>query len=253
MQSIEHLDRIRTAEIERVAAFLTAGQHVLEIGAGTGRQAVELTRRGLKVTAIEIANSTYAQEREFPIVDYDGRTLPLPDASVDVVFSSNTLEHVPDLQRMHSEIRRVLKPSGYCIHAMPTHTWRFWSIVTSYLEAVSYSVSSIPRLLPWPGRSARELGGNWYRTLRHTAGLCLPRRHGERGNVVSEIWLFRPQWWRDNFRDNGFAVVHDEPMGLFYTGEVLFGMSLGLDRRAALARVLGSSCHLYKVVPAGPR
>jgi len=36
----------------------------------------------------------YAAQRVFPIRDYDGRTIPLPDASVDVVFSSN----VPDAQ-----------------------------------------------------------------------------------------------------------------------------------------------------------
>ena len=38
----------------------------------------------------------------------------------------------------------------------------------------------------------------WYRTARHTVGLCLPRRHGERGNVISELWLFHPRWWRRN-------------------------------------------------------
>ena len=82
-----------------------------------------------------------------------------------------------------------------------------------------------------------------------TVGLCLPRRHGERGNVISELWLFHPRWWRRNFRENGFAVVSDEPMGLFYTGEVLFGLRLGLAKRERLARVLGSSCHLFRLVP----
>jgi hypothetical protein len=93
----------------------------------------------------------------------------------------------------------------------------------------------------------------WYRTARHTIGLCLPRRHGERGNVVSELWLFHPRWWRRNFHDNGFAVLGDEPMGLFYTGEVLFGLRLGLAKRGRLAHVLGSSCHLFRLAPAQVR
>jgi hypothetical protein len=38
-------------------------------------------------------------------------------------------------------------------------------------------------------------------------------------------------------------------MGLFYTGEVLLGLRLGLGQRARLARVLGSSCHLFKLEP----
>jgi hypothetical protein len=37
-------------------------------------------------------------------------------------------------------------------------------------------------------------------------------------------------------------------MGLFYTGEELLGLRLGLAERARLARVLGSSCHLFRLV-----
>ncbi len=250
--SYEHLDALRVAEIDRIVPLFPPGARVLEVGAGTGKQAFELKRRGFEVTAIEIPDSNYAAQRVLPIVDYDGATIPLPDASVDVVFSSNVLEHVHDLARMHSEIRRVLKPGGTCIHVLPTHTWRFWTTLTSYLEAVSFSVSSMPQLVPRAmprGAELQRLRDAWYRTVRHTVGLCLPRRHGERGNVISELWLFHPRWWRRNFEDNGFAVVSDEPMGLFYTGEVLLGLHLGLAKRRHLARVLGSSCHLFKLVP----
>ena len=98
----------------------------------------------------------------FPIKDYDGRTIPLPDASVDVVFSSNVLEHVPDLSRMHAEIRRVLAPGGICIHVVPTHTWRLWTTLTSYLEAISFSCRRcrrlVPRAVPTRGRAADDCG-----------------------------------------------------------------------------------------------
>ena len=240
------------AEIDKIAAFFPAGARVLEIGGGTGTQALELQRRGFDVTAIELPDSNYAADRVFPITDYDGRTIPLPDTSIDVVFSSNVLEHLPDLPRMHAEIRRVLAPGGVCIHVLPTHTWRLWTTLTSYLEAISFSVSSVPQLVPLAmprGGELRRLGQAWYRTARYTVGLCLPRRHGERGNVISELWLFHPRWWRENFRSNGFAVVAEEPMGLFYTGEMLLGRRLGLHRRARLARALGSSCHLFKLKP----
>jgi hypothetical protein len=64
---------------------------------------------------------------------------------------------------------------------------------------------------------------------------------------------FHPRWWRRNFRDHGFAVAHDEPMGLFYTGEVLLWLRLGLAGRKRLAGMLGSSCHLFKLVPTPPQ
>jgi SAM-dependent methyltransferase len=250
--SLDHLDAVRVAEIDKVASFLPARARILEIGAGTGKQALELQRRGFEVTAIEIADSNYTPHRVFPIQDYDGRMIPLPDASIDVVFSSNVLEHVPDLSRMHAEIRRVLAPGGTCIHALPTHTWRLWTTLTSYIEAVSFSISSIPQLVPRAAPRAaelRRLRHAWYWTARHAAGLCLPRRHGERGNVISELWLFHPRWWRRNFEENGFTVVAHEPMGLFYTGQQLLGLHLGISARERLARLLGSSCYLFKLVP----
>src|SRR5262249_57386313 len=120
------------------------------------------------------------------------------------------------------------------------------------LEAISFFMSSAPQLVP---RSVprttemRRLGGAWYRTARHTVGLCLPRRHGARGNVVSELWLFHPRWWRRNFKDNGFAVLADGPLGLFYTGQVLLGLRLGPSKPARFARRLRRSCPFFKLVP----
>jgi len=252
MFSYAHLDELRRAEIDEIVSLFPSRARVLEVGAGSGRQARELERRGFQVTAVELPDSNYAAHRVFPIVDYDGATIPLPDASVDVVFSSNVLEHVPDLARLHAEIRRVLAPGGCCVHVLPTHTWRLWTTLTSYLEAISFFVSSLPQLVPRArpsGAELRRLRQAWYRTIRHTVGLCLPRRHGERGNVITELWLFHPGWWRQSFRAHGFAVVNEAPVGLFYTGEMLLGSRLGLAGRKRLARVLGSSCHVFKLVP----
>lgn len=49
----------------------------------------------------------------------------------------------------------------------------------------------------------------------------LQHRHGERGNIFTELWLFRQEWWRRNFQENGFAIIRDKPMGIFYTGNAV--------------------------------
>ena len=252
MFSIPHLNMLRKVEIDRIVAFFKPHARVLEIGAGTGEQALELKRRGFDVTAIEIAASSYALDRRFPIIDYDGKHIPLPDASVDIVFSSNVLEHVPDLVQMHNEIKRVLKPSGYCVHVLPTHSWRFWTTLSSFPDAAVYFFATLPQLFPRALLGPTELhrlADTWYCAARYIGGRLLQRRHGERGNVISELWLFHPRWWRHNFQENGFVVLCDEPMGLFYTGNMLFGPRLGLARRGRMAGVLGSACHLFKIVP----
>lgn len=61
-------------------------------------------------------------------------TLPLPDASVDVVLSSQTLEHVTDPSVYLAEAYRVLRPGGRLVlsthgfwvyHPDPTDFWRW--------------------------------------------------------------------------------------------------------------------------------
>ena len=171
MLNLAHFNSIRTAEIEKVIGFFTPGARILEIGAGTGSQALELNRHGYEVVAIEIGNSNYAENRVFPIIDFDGKHIPLPDASIDIVYSSNVLEYVADLQQMHSEILRVLKPDGYCVHVLPTHGWRVWTTISSYPEALVGLVVAAPQSVPhkWPTRGEISSIG---RSLVSRRSLC---------------------------------------------------------------------------------
>src|SRR3569832_1129309 len=166
MFSVEHLNTLRSAEIEKIVMHLRpAGARVLEVGAGTGQQALELSRRGFQMEAIEIPSSNYAQARMFPIVDFDGRHIPFPDSSFDVVFSSNMLKHVADLTQMHREIMRVLKPTGYALHVLPTHAWRFWTTLSAKPTAVQYAGTIGDQLKPrWPPTLAeiKRLVRAWY-------------------------------------------------------------------------------------------
>jgi SAM-dependent methyltransferase len=248
MFSLEHVNRLRVWEIERVVRFLEPSARILEIGAGTGQQALELASRGFQVEAIEIPDSNYADSRLFPVVDYDGRRIPYPDGSFDVVFSSNVLEHVSDLANLHAEIRRVLKPGGYCIHVLPTHAWRFWTTVISLPDAVQSAsrFGLVPRTFPRIAEIHR-LSRAWLDAAKRCVSVVRQRRHGERGNLLSETWLFHPTWWRRNFRKSGFEVECDEPMGLFYTGNMMMGSRWSFQSRETAARFLGSACHLFKV------
>jgi 2-polyprenyl-3-methyl-5-hydroxy-6-metoxy-1,4-benzoquinol methylase len=228
MFSVDHLNNIRLKELEYVFPYLPKKGRILELGAGTGMQARALSERGLEVSAIDIAASAYSGHRLFPVQDYDGTTIPFEDSSFDVVYSSNTLEHVKDLAGMHAEIARVLKPGGKSIHLMPSQWWRAWTTISGPASAVQSAVT---------GRLTQAA-----KTLAATAVL-MP--HGERGNAISELRLFRPAWWKRNFEQNGFRVVEHHPVDLFYTGWMVLGRFLSFDRRRALSRVLGGASYLY--------
>jgi SAM-dependent methyltransferase len=237
MFSLSFLKALRLAELDAVQPHLPPGSRILEIGAGTGEQSGALAARGFDVVAVDLPDSAYAADRVFPILDYDGRNLPLEDASVDVVFSSNVLEHVRDLAALQAEIRRVLRPGGICLHLLPTHAWRFWTSVTAF-----------PVVFAYFGLALRQPSVRaWYEVIRRAGAALVQPRHGERGIGPAELWLFHPRCWRRRFRRDGFAVIAEGPVGLFYTGNMLLGPRLGLARRQILARRLGSACHYFKL------
>jgi SAM-dependent methyltransferase len=272
MFSIEFLHAIRRHEIALVERHLEPGARILEIGGGTGFQAKLLAERDFDVSSIDVPQSNYAGERVFPVIDYDGETIPFPDGSFDVVFSSNVLEHIRDLERLHAEVRRVLKPGGYCLHAMPTGVWSFWTIVTHYLMAAQRlrkelraggtpggSLAGKPEGPAAAGEAMQRAKRTLAVVLRRAVSLVRrvptivsmlrPPRHGEFGNAFTEIVTFSRPWWVSHFRRNGFAVLSAEPMGLFYTGYMLMAARWPLSARERCARWLGSACVLYRLQP----
>jgi SAM-dependent methyltransferase len=244
---LDFLAQIRTAELQQVVSRVQASDRLLEIGAGAGLQARVLRDRGLRIVAVDVRGSMYEAARVFPVILYDGVHLPFRNDCFDVVFSSSVLEHVERRTELHGEIRRVLTPSGRCIHILPTAAWRLWTSVAHYVELARASF----RL--WFGRGAAGAKPGWAvpRRLAQTLELCrargFPVRHGEHGTALAEMWLFRAKRWNREFRRAGFEIVESRRMGLFYTGHMVLGGRLSIPGRRWLAAVLGSACRLYNL------
>lgn len=251
MFNVEFLHVIREFEYIKIIDRFTPGARILEIGGGTGYQAKRLAEDGYTVDSIDIPNSNYANQLEFPVQAYDGRNIPFPDNSFDVVFSSNVLEHVLDLTYLQKEMKRVLKPGGYCVHIMPTGAWRFWTNLAHYTELFQCLVGLVPRLFP-KGVSRQALFDS-ASVLRLMAGTAkhyaIVPRHGETGNAISEITTFSSRHWRQQFLDHLFTIDEATPAGLFYTGHMVLGSHLSLNTRQKLAKWLGSACVIYVIRP----
>jgi SAM-dependent methyltransferase len=105
------------------------GAVVLEIGSGVGYplQAALAAFNPSRIIGLDIADGMIAQAKarltrdgitdpRIEFLHYDGITIPLPDNSVDFIYSLAALQHVPRLgvYNLLFEIKRVLKPGGYC-------------------------------------------------------------------------------------------------------------------------------------------
>lgn len=248
MFDLRFLDELREAELEKIVPHLPAGGAVLEIGGGTGAQALALERRGFKVASVDLASSLYRFKRVFPVVEYDGTHLPFPEASFDAVFSSNVLEHIADPAPLYTELRRVLRPGGKGIHLMPSASWRFFSSLTYYWVLIPKAYRRLAGIAPGPNELPVNPAGPERPGLFALAvSRILPPRHGEEGSSFSELWRFSAAAWVEHFRAHGMTVAEVEPIGIFYTGEMALGPRWPIPSRRRASALIGSACILYDV------
>jgi SAM-dependent methyltransferase len=230
-----------TARADRVAP------RVLDIGAGTGVQALALQNSGFEVKAIDLADSPYADERVFPVADYDGRRIPFEDDSFDVVFSSHVLEHVKDLDAFLVEIKRVLRPGGAAIHLIPTASCRAWSMAAHYLWATSRVLDAVVSHAMSRAKKTSSETPRMPRSSREWASTLFAPRHGERGAAANEFFYYRRRWWVERFARSGFRTTCIESSGVFATMSNALAARLSLETRERLALLLGSSSWIYKI------
>jgi SAM-dependent methyltransferase len=107
------------------ADVVRPGHHVLDVGSGSGTDALLGARMvgaeghvyGLDVTESMrvkfVENAASAGVRNVTALAGDAEQIALPDASIDVVTTNGVLNLVPDKQRALSEIFRVLRPGGF--------------------------------------------------------------------------------------------------------------------------------------------
>jgi SAM-dependent methyltransferase len=107
-------------------------QQVLELGAGQGRDSLAFLRARLDVTALDYAADALAELRAAAEMSghadalrtaaHDVRQpLPLPDASVDAVYSHMLFSMAlttPELERLAREVHRVLRPGGLHVYTV---------------------------------------------------------------------------------------------------------------------------------------
>ena len=175
------------------------------------------------------------------------------DASFDIVFSSNVLEHVTDMDGLNTEIVRVLKPTGTAIHFVPTSIWRTLSLLAHYPalardtagRAFGRTQVNPPRAgveessSPVVAVSSRET------TLQKIVRRSVPRLHGSEGTPLGELRRFsKPQWDRF-FARHGWHTIGYERSAMILSGETLLGDRLPLGSRRSIAAQIGGSAHLY--------
>jgi glycosyltransferase involved in cell wall biosynthesis/ubiquinone/menaquinone biosynthesis C-methylase UbiE len=116
---LEHMHRYL------IACDLAVDKDVLDIACGEGYGTAMLARRARQVHGVDISSETVAHacakynspNTRFIVGSCDA--IPLPNQSVDLVVSFETIEHHDKHEEMMLEIKRVLRPNGVIIISSP--------------------------------------------------------------------------------------------------------------------------------------
>jgi len=118
------LGSLFTGVADDIATLASEGTHILEVGCGPGHLSIQLARRGLEVTGIDLdpAMIEQASTNAADLARHDGRRpifqvadvarLPFPDATFDLVVSTLSMHHWDDPTTGLTEISRVLRPNA---------------------------------------------------------------------------------------------------------------------------------------------
>ena len=115
---------VQTHLLERLTFYLETPQRVLDVGAGTGRGSALLKRRYPKadVIAVDLAQPMLRAAKQhsgwrksFARVCAEASMLPLPDHSIDVLYSNLCFQWIDDLATLFGECMRVLRPGGLMV------------------------------------------------------------------------------------------------------------------------------------------
>ncbi len=113
----EHVARYRFAK------DFVSGKRVLDIACGEGYGAAAFVKAGASsVIGVDISSEACQQARRKYGLDArvgDAQAIPLPDRSIDVIVSFETIEHVDDPATFLRECARVLVPEGVLIVSTP--------------------------------------------------------------------------------------------------------------------------------------
>jgi SAM-dependent methyltransferase len=96
---------------------LAPGAQVVDLGCGRG-DSVDLFRAvdpAVRWIGVDLPSSAEVDERtrdDAEFRTFDGLRLPFADASVDLVFSKQVLEHVERPHELVADVARVLRPGG---------------------------------------------------------------------------------------------------------------------------------------------
>ena len=139
-------------KLNLVNSLQPAKGSILDIGAGTGDFLSVVKENGWSTIGVEPSDKAKAIAKRKG-VSFVEQTSELENNSFDIITMWHVLEHVPDLDNQLKELKRLLKPNGNLIIAVPNfksfdakHYGNFWAAYDVPIHFWHFSKTAIKRL-----------------------------------------------------------------------------------------------------------
>lgn len=237
------LHTIRKFELDFVLNRLSIHKEskILDFGAGDGFIISQFQAKGFKnILGVEIEGSNYSNQTNFKILYYSGLIEEFPNMErPDIIYSSNVLEHVDDIEKYLTHFNHILSDGGIQIHIVPTHYWKLYNSIFYYYKVLLFLFNRLGTKKNVKSTSYKEGQKKNFKESKFFIG-----RHGSRGNTFDEFTLFHPKSYQKIFDKNEISYENFK-IPLIYSGHNVFGKILSLKTRRILSKIFGYSCHCF--------
>ena len=155
-------------KVKLIDGFCKEKGNLLDIGAGTGDFLVAAKKDGWNTTAVEPNAAASALIQKKGLICYHDTTV-LTSGSFDVISMWHVLEHVPDVDAQLRELKRLLKPNGTILVAVPNYKsfdakyyGRFWAAFDVPRHLWHFSKNSIKIIFAKHGFLLAQVLPMWF-------------------------------------------------------------------------------------------
>lgn len=193
---------------------------VLEIGGRDGYQAELISKKGFKVTSIDI-KPIFPQF--YPVQKGDITKLDFHENSFDIIFSSNMLQEIHSIDEALLEMKRVLKKDGIIIHIVPSSWWtlitNFWHycFIPKYLIK-SKKIQHIFNSELKKENNNKEISKDESKSSERNLKRLFLHPLGANTSFMHEIVYFSEFYWKKLFIQNGFKIINKKNCPYYYSG-----------------------------------
>lgn len=155
-------------KVKLINSYQPVKGRILDIGAGTGDFLLECKNQNWDILGIE-PNDKAKGIALGKGIKFGNTIEKLESNSFDVITMWHVLEHVPDVEHQVAELKRLLKPSGTIIIAVPNfksydanHYKEFWAAYDVPRHLWHFSKTAIEKLFDKQNMNLEDIKPMWF-------------------------------------------------------------------------------------------